>query len=142
MKKIFIFYYVNKGSEKRVAIGFQSGDNKIFSKIFLIFSNKKMFLGSCSKLKFYIFSKSMKKIVKYIINNLRKTGEKKLQFILYYTRYLLINGHFWEPKMFTVHCWHKISLIQEVQRPKIRSCADATVTLFLLFLVKAEIDIK
>ena len=35
-------------------------------------------LGSCSKLKFYIFSKSIKKIVKYIINNLRKTGEKKI----------------------------------------------------------------
>ena len=68
-------------------------------------------LGSCSKLKFYIFSKSIKKIVKYIINNLRKTGEKKNCNLYYttYTRYLLINGHFWEPKIFTVHCWHKIS---------------------------------
>ena len=39
--------------------------------------------------------------------------EKKLQFILYYTRYL--NGHFWEPKMFTVQCWHKISFTRSAK---------------------------
>ena len=45
---------------------------------------------------------------------MRKTGEKKkLQFIIYYTTYL--NRHFWEPKMFTVQCWHKISFTRSAK---------------------------